>query len=55
MCGSGKRSAKAATALTKAGYSNVYTIIDGYKGWQKSNLKWSKKLDKSKMYVTPAD
>lgn len=52
MCGSGKRSAKAASALTKAGYKNVYTIIDGYKGWQKSHLKWSKKLDKSKMYIT---
>ena len=55
MCGSGKRSAKAADTLTKAGFTNVYTIIDGYKGWQKSKLKWSNKLDINKMYVKPME
>ena len=53
MCGSGKRAAQAANALKKSGYTNVYSIVDGYKGWQKSNLEWSKKLDKAKM--TPAE
>ena len=52
ICGSGKRAAKAASVLKKSGYTNVYSVMDGYKGWQKSNLKWSKKLDKGKMYIT---
>ena len=49
ICGSGKRAAKAASALKKSGYTKVYSVIDGYKGWQAANLKWSKKLDKHKM------
>jgi len=52
ICGSGKRAAKAASVLKKSGYTNVYSVMDGYTGWQKSNLKWSKKLDKGKMYIT---
>ena len=52
ICGSGKRAAKAASVLKKSGFTNVYSVMDGYKGWQKSNLKWSKKLDKGKMYIT---
>lgn len=66
MCRSGSRSSKAANLLKKAGYTNVYTIVDGYEGdkakkgehkgqrvvngWRNSNLPWSYKLDKSKMY-----
>ena len=49
ICGSGKRAAKAASALKKSGFTKVYSVIDGYKGWQKSKLKWSKKLDKNKI------
>ena len=51
ICGSGKRAAKAATALKTAGYNNVYSVIDGYKAWQEANLKWSRELDKVKVLV----
>ena len=32
LCRSGKRSAKAANLLTSAGYSNVFSVIDGFEG-----------------------
>ena len=63
MCRSGGRSASAADLLTKAGFTNVYTVIDGYEGdkakngkrilngWKNSGLPWSYKLDKKKMYL----
>lgn len=51
ICGSGMRSAMAATTLNKAGYSKVYSVIDGYNGWQQANLKWSTALDKNKVLV----
>lgn len=66
MCRSGSRSSKAANLLKKAGYAKVYTIVDGFEGdkakhgankgqrvvngWRNSDLPWSYKLDKSKMY-----
>lgn len=66
ICRSGSRSAKAANLMHKVGYSNVYTVIDGYEGdkskaaetkghrvvngWKNSGLPWSYKLDKEKMY-----
>lgn len=62
MCRSGIRSAEAANVLSKAGYINVYNIIDGFEGdsnaqgqrtingWKNSNLPWSFNLDKRKMY-----
>ena len=66
MCRSGGRSAKATNLLAKSGYSNVYSIVDGFEGdkakngdlkgqrvvngWKNSGLPWSYKLDKSKMY-----
>lgn len=49
ICGSGKRTAKAATALKKAGFTKVYSVIDGYQGWQEADLEWSKKLSKEKV------
>lgn len=68
MCRSGGRSAKAANALTKAGFTQVFSVIDGFEGdtvktgylkgkrtingWKNSNLPWSFKLDKNKMYFT---
>ncbi len=68
MCRSGGRSAKAADALTKAGYTQVYSVIDGFEGdsvksgdqkgkrtingWKNSNLPWSYNLEKSKMYLS---
>ena len=51
ICGSGIRSASAASVLKKAGYDKVYSVIDGYRGWQKSRLKWSRELDKTKVLV----
>jgi len=66
MCRSGDRSAKAADLLAKAGYKNVYSVIDGYEGdvakdgshkgqrvvngWKNSNLPWTYSLNKTKMY-----
>jgi rhodanese-related sulfurtransferase/sulfur carrier protein ThiS len=67
MCRSGGRSAKAADALTEAGFTQVFSIIDGFEGdsvksgdhkgkrtvngWKNSNLPWSFSLDKNKMYL----
>lgn len=58
MCRSGGRSAAAAAALAKAGYSNVWSIVEGFEGdsdkatgrrdvngWQNAGLPWSYKLD----------
>ncbi len=68
MCRSGGRSAKAADALTNAGYSQVYSVFDGFEGdpapsgsqqgklvingWKNSNLPWSYTLSKDKMYLS---
>ncbi|PKM44467.1 MAG: sulfurtransferase [Gammaproteobacteria bacterium HGW-Gammaproteobacteria-1] len=67
MCRSGDRSAKAAALLAKLGYSNVYSVVDGFEGdtakdgahkgervvngWKNAGLPWSYKLDKAKMYL----
>lgn len=53
ICGSGKRASKAANTLAKAGYTKVYVVIDGYKGWQADKLPWSRKMDLKKMYGNP--
>jgi len=64
MCRSGGRSASAADLLSKAGFTNVYSVVDGFEGdkakngkrilngWKNSDLPWSYKLDKKKMYLT---
>jgi len=60
MCRSGKRSAKAASLMYKAGYTKVYTVVDGFEGdkshdvatkgqrvvngWKNAGLPWSYKL-----------
>ncbi len=63
MCRSGGRSASAADLLSKAGFTNVYSVVDGFEGdkakngkrilngWKNSDLPWSYKLDKKKMYL----
>ena len=67
MCRSGDRSAKAADDLTDAGYTNVYSLVEGFEGdvakdgpnagkrmvngWKNAGLPWSYKLDKNKMYL----
>jgi rhodanese-related sulfurtransferase len=63
MCRSGGRSASAVDLLVKAGFTNVYSVVDGYEGdtakngkrilngWKNSDLPWSYELDKKKMYL----
>ena len=67
MCRSGDRSARAADLLSNAGYSKVYSVVDGFEGdqakdgdhkgqrvvngWKNSGLPWSYNLVKSKMYI----
>ncbi|MDH4276411.1 MAG: rhodanese-like domain-containing protein [Gammaproteobacteria bacterium] len=63
MCRSGDRSAKAADLLADLGYTNVYSVVDGFEGdlskeglrnvngWKNANLPWSYKLAKAKMIV----
>ncbi|NPA50824.1 MAG: sulfurtransferase [Epsilonproteobacteria bacterium] len=58
MCRSGHRSAKAAKVLDKAGYKNVYTIVDGFEGdkdkegyrtvngWKNAHLPYTYKVKK---------
>ncbi|MGK0673743.1 MAG: rhodanese-like domain-containing protein [Halothiobacillaceae bacterium] len=61
-CRSGDRSAAAANLLAKAGYTKVYSIIEGFEGdlskdgrrsvngWKNTNLPWTYDMDKTKMY-----
>jgi len=65
LCRSGKRSAKAANLLSSVGYSNVYTIVDGFEGdkvklgknkgkrgvngWKNAGLPWTYKLDRNRL------
>ena len=65
MCRSGDRSAEAANALTAAGFTAVYSVVDGFEGdvakdgptaglrtvngWKNKNQPWGYKLDKAKL------
>ena len=67
MCRSGSRSAAAANLLNKAGFTNVYTVVDGFEGdkaksgpqkgqrvvngWKNEGLPWTYKLNAGKMYL----
>lgn len=69
ICQAGVRAARAADALTRAGYTAVYTVIDGFEGdpvaegptkglrlvngWRNAGLPWTTRLDRSKMYGIP--
>jgi rhodanese-related sulfurtransferase len=66
LCQGGLRAARAVNVLTQAGYSKVYTVIDGFEGdpvadgphkgerlengWRNAGLPWTAKLDRAKMY-----
>lgn len=66
MCRSGDRSSKGASLLGKAGYTTVYSVVDGFEGdkakegdnkgkrtvngWKNANLPWSYDMNKDKMY-----
>ncbi len=63
ICRSGDRSARAANLLADLGYTNVYSVIDGFEGdlgkdgrrtvngWKNAGLPWSYKLDKAQAYL----
>lgn len=63
MCRSGDRSGKAVDALAKAGFTNAWTVLDGFEGdmskdgrrdvngWKVAGLPWSYKLDRAKLPV----
>lgn len=62
ICRSGQRSARAVDMLAEAGYSNVWSVTDGFEGdaradgrrtingWKNANLPWSYRIDKAKFY-----
>lgn len=67
MCRSGSRSARAADLLAKAGYTSVYSVVDGYEGdkaksgdmkgqrvvngWKNAGLPWTYKIAAGKAYI----
>lgn len=63
MCRSGERSARAVNQLAVAGYSNVWSVYDGFEGdlskdgrrsvngWRNADLPWSYTLDKAKLSI----
>ncbi|NOU05082.1 MAG: sulfurtransferase [Hyphomicrobiaceae bacterium] len=63
MCRSGDRSARAADMLEEAGYTNVYSVYEGFEGdmspdgrrslngWRNAGLPWTYKGNKAKMFV----
>jgi rhodanese-related sulfurtransferase len=68
ICRSGDRSALGADLLARHGYSNVWSVVDGFEGdlaeagpnkgqrvvngWKNSGLPWSYKLDKTKVHMS---
>ena len=63
MCRSGTRSAAAANILAKAGYSNVWSLVEGFEGdrdkagmrtvngWRNAGLPWTDKLTADQAWV----
>lgn len=67
ICRSGDRSARAADLLTNAGFTKVYSVVDGFEGdvanegankgkravngWKNAGLPWSYRLIKNKMFI----
>ncbi|MDP2788236.1 MAG: rhodanese-like domain-containing protein [Pseudomonadota bacterium] len=68
ICRSGDRSALGADFLARHGYTNVWSVVDGFEGdtakdgpnkgkrtvngWKNIGLPWSYKLDKDKVHFT---
>ena len=66
ICRSGGRSARATDVLKEMGYSNVYSLVDGFEGdkasdgpqqgqrvvngWKNAGLEWSYKLSEGQVY-----
>lgn len=67
LCQGGLRAARAANALTAAGYRNVYAVIDGFEGdpvadgpakgqrlvngWRNAGLPWTTRLDRAVVFA----
>jgi rhodanese-related sulfurtransferase len=67
ICRSGDRSSKAVNLLAELGYTQVYSVVDGFEGdvakdgplagqrvvngWKNAGLPWTYKLDKDKLYL----
>lgn len=63
ICRSGDRSARAVDALSLAGFTNVYSVVDGFEGdlspegrrtvngWKNAGLPWTYKLEKVKVFI----
>lgn len=70
MCRSGDRSAAAANMLADAGFTSVYSVVDGFEGdiakdgptaglrtvngWKNKNQPWGYKLEKAKLTLPEA-
>lgn len=62
ICRSGDRSSRAANRLMDDGFTQVWSVVDGFEGdmskdgrrsvngWKNASLPWSYKLDRSRMY-----
>ena len=62
ICRAGERSARAADLLSSLGYTQVYTVLNGFEGelsdkgrrnvngWKNDGLPWTYDLDRTKMY-----
>jgi rhodanese-related sulfurtransferase len=63
LCRSGDRSSRAANLLQEAGFTKVYSIVDGFEGdmgkdgrrdvngWKNANLPWAYKMNESQAYT----
>jgi rhodanese-related sulfurtransferase len=63
ICRSGDRSARAVNLLADMGFTNAYSVIDGFEGdlsaegrrsvngWKNAGLPWTYKLEKGKVYL----
>lgn len=62
ICRSGDRSSRGVNRLTEAGFTRVYTVVDGFEGdlskeqrrsvngWKNAGLPWDYRLEQRKMY-----
>lgn len=62
-CSVGERSARAANLLTRSGFANVYSLVDGFEGdpsakagpgWKASGLPWTYQLKPTQAYKSPS-
>jgi len=62
-CSVGERSARAANLLGRSGFTNVYSLVDGFDGdptakpgpgWKASGLPWTHEMRPSQAYKSPS-